>query len=113
HFGTERAPAMAALQRLAAAQAPAVLVLSGDVTQRARKREFDAAAVFVEQLAVPVRLVIPGNHDIPLFDIFTRVFHPYARYQRVFGAELEPVYATADLLVICTRTTRRYRHVEG
>lgn len=113
HFGTERAPVVKALERLAHAQTPNLLILSGDITQRARGVEFKAAHAFVERLAIPARVVIAGNHDIPLFDVMTRIFLPYSRYCRRFGPELEPVHDSPELLVISVRTTRRYRHIEG
>jgi 3',5'-cyclic AMP phosphodiesterase CpdA len=113
HFGTERPRVVKALERLAHAQAPSLVILSGDITQRARKVEFTAAGAFMDRLAVPSRLVIAGNHDIPLFDLASRIFRPYARYARIFGSELEPVHETSELLVIGVRTTRRYRHIEG
>ncbi|MNR83828.1 3',5'-cyclic adenosine monophosphate phosphodiesterase CpdA [compost metagenome] len=113
HFGTERPQVVQALQRLAHAQAPDLLILSGDITQRARAVEFAAAQAFVDSLAIASRVVIAGNHDIPLFDVLTRLFRPYARYCRKFGPELEPVFETPELLVITVRTTRRYRHIEG
>jgi 3',5'-cyclic AMP phosphodiesterase CpdA len=113
HFGTERPLVVKALERLAHAQAPALVILSGDITQRALKAEFTAAGSFMDRLAVPSRLVIAGNHDIPLFDLATRVFRPYSRYKRIFGSDLEPIHETPELLVIGVRTTRRYRHIEG
>lgn len=113
HFGTERPLVVNALERLAQSQAPDMVILSGDITQRARKVEFAAAGAFMDRLAIPARLVIAGNHDIPLFDLATRLFHPYWRYRKVFGSELEPTHETPELLVIGVRTTRRYRHIEG
>lgn len=113
HFGTERPQVVKALERLAHAQAPGLVILSGDITQRAQMSEFTAAGAFMDRLAVPSRLVIAGNHDIPLFDVATRLFRPYSRYKRIFGSDLEPIHETPELLVIGVRTTRRYRHIEG
>lgn len=113
HFGSERPLVVQALERLAHAHSPNLLILSGDITQRARANEFNAARAFVDRLAIPARLVITGNHDIPLFALATRVFHPYSRYCRAFGPDLEPIHNTPELLVIGVRTTRRYRHIEG
>lgn len=113
HFGTERPLVVKALERLTHAQAPALVILSGDITQRARKAEFTAAGSFMDRLAVPSRLVIAGNHDIPLFDLATRIFRPYSRHKRIFGSDLEPIHETPELLAIGVRTTRRYRHIEG
>lgn len=113
HFGTEQPAVVEALAALWAAQKPDVLVMSGDITQRARPWQFSAAGRFVERLAPRHALVIPGNHDIPLVDPFMRMFRPYARHRRVFGDELQPMLDLPDLLAIGVRTTRRYRHIDG
>ena len=112
HFGTEQPHVVEALVTLALQQCPDVVVLSGDITQRARPAQFHAAKAFVNRLGAPV-LVIPGNHDIALFDLWARLTRPYARYSAVFGPELEPVYASQDLLVIGVNTTRAWRHKNG
>lgn len=112
HFGTERPQVVEALVALAARQRPDVVVLSGDITQRARPAQFRAAAAFVARLGAPV-LAIPGNHDIALFDLWSRVCRPYARFAAAFGDELEPVYASPDLLIIGVNTTRAWRHRHG
>ncbi len=112
HFGTERAQVIEALLALAARERPEVAVLSGDITQRARPAQFRAAKAFVERLGAPV-LAVPGNHDIALFDLWARAAQPYARYASAFGADLEPVHASRDLLVVGVNTTRAWRHKEG
>ena len=112
HFGTEQPRVVEALVALAAQQRPDVVVLSGDITQRARPAQFRAAKAFVDRLGAPV-VAVPGNHDIALFDLWARFTRPYARYARAFGAELEPVHASPDLLVVCVNTTRAWRHKHG
>lgn len=102
-----------ALVRLARAERPDLLLLSGDITQRARRGQFLAARRFVDRLGIPEVLVIPGNHDLPLFNLPARLFAPYANHQRVFGRELEPEFESERLLVLGTKTTRRYRHKHG
>ena len=112
HFGTEQAPVVEALVALTRQQQPDLVVLSGDVTQRARPAQFEAAQAFMGRLRAPA-LVIPGNHDLPLFDLWARWRHPYAHYIAAFGANLEPVHASPDLLVVCVNTTRAARHKNG
>lgn len=112
HFGTERPPVMEALRRLAADSCPSLVVLSGDITQRARASQFAAARRFAQSLRSPW-LAIPGNHDIPLFDLGQRLFAPYAHYRAAFGAELEPEWASAEWLVLGVNTTRWWRHKQG
>lgn len=113
HFGTEQPPVVEALLRLARQVEPAVVVVSGDITQRARRAQFEAAREFVSRLAPPAVIAIPGNHDIPLFNVIARMFYPYAGFERVFGTLLEPEWHNDDFLIIGVNTTRPARHKDG
>ena len=113
HFGTERPAVVEALVRLALALKPQVLLLSGDITQRATRAQFAAARAFVQRLQVPHCVAVPGNHDIPLWQLPLRVLRPYARYSAAFGPELEPSLETDDLLLLAVNTTRWWRHEDG
>ena len=112
HFGTEQTLAVEALALMARQQQPDLLVLSGDITQRARPAQFRAARAFMDRLGAPL-LAIPGNHDIPLFNLWARWKHPHARHCAAFGMDLEPVFRSPDLLVVGLNTTRAYRHENG
>jgi 3',5'-cyclic AMP phosphodiesterase CpdA len=113
HFGTEIPAVVEALVALSHELRPDLVVLSGDITQRARRAQFEAAGAFVERLEAKRLLASPGNHDIPLFDVVTRFFDPYAGYKREFGGDFEPRFEAPDCLVLGVKTTRRYRHVDG
>ncbi|MGH6611412.1 MAG: metallophosphoesterase family protein [Burkholderiaceae bacterium] len=113
HFGTEQQPVVQALLQLASEQSPDIVVLSGDITQRARGHQFRAARAFIDRMNPRALVAIPGNHDIPLFNVLARVAAPYAGYTRAFGHNLEPEYEADDLLVMCVNTTRPERHVDG
>jgi 3',5'-cyclic AMP phosphodiesterase CpdA len=113
HFGTEQPPVVEALLQLASAELPDLVVMSGDITQRARRHQFAAARSFVDQLKPAALLTIPGNHDIPLFNVALRAFAPYANYSRAFGDNLEPEFESQQLLVIGVNTTRPRRHKDG
>ena len=112
HFGTEQLPVVEALAALSRQQRPDLVVLSGDITQRATQEQFRAARTFMDRLDVPY-LAIPGNHDIALFDLRARLMNPYSQFRRAFGDVLEPLHDAPDLLVLCVNTTRWYRHVNG
>ncbi len=112
HFGTERESAVEALVRMSHELSPDLVILSGDITQRARRKQFAAARAFVDRLAAPL-LVVPGNHDIPLFNLFARLLSPFGGYKRCFGDDLEPIVETPDLLVIGVNTVRPGRHTDG
>ncbi len=113
HFGTEQAPVMQALLALSNEKKPDVLVVSGDITQRANPEQFRYARAFCDRFGVAHLLSLPGNHDIPLYNLFTRVVRPYAAYQQAFGAELEPELMTASLCLVTANTTRWWRHKNG
>jgi 3',5'-cyclic AMP phosphodiesterase CpdA len=113
HFGTERPAVVEALVRLALALKPQVLLLSGDITQRATRAQFAAARAFVDRLQVPQLLAVPGNHDVPLWHLPLRLLQPYARYRAAFGDDLEPQLDTPDLLLLALNSTRWWRHEDG
>ncbi|TXK64314.1 metallophosphoesterase family protein [Alkalisalibacterium limincola] len=113
HFGTQVDEVVEALVAFAKDKRPDVLMLSGDITQRARREQFLAARAFCDRLGIGVELAVPGNHDIALFDVFTRVVAPYRHYRESFGNDLEPVLDTPDLLVIGVNCTRPWRHKHG
>jgi len=113
HFGTERPPVMQALQALAEAEQPQVLIVSGDITQRGSPGQFSAARRYLDGLGIPAMLAVPGNHDIPLLQPLARWLRPYAAFHRAFGPELEPVLELPELLAIGVNTTRPRRHKDG
>jgi 3',5'-cyclic AMP phosphodiesterase CpdA len=112
HFGTEQPVVTQALLALAQQQRPDLLVLSGDITQRARPAQFKAARAFMDRLEAPM-VVVPGNHDISLLNMWARLRRPYAAHIAAFGADLEPVQTTHDLMVVGVNTTRPWRHKHG
>jgi metallophosphoesterase superfamily enzyme len=99
--------------RLVDTLSPQAVILSGDITQRARPPQFRAAREFLDRLNTSHVLTIPGNHDIPLFDVFSRTLRPYANYRACFGNDLEPHFESDDFLIIGVNTTRPRRHKDG
>jgi 3',5'-cyclic AMP phosphodiesterase CpdA len=112
HFGAEDPDVVRALAEDLAAVGPALVVVSGDVTQRARPREFRAARAFLDALPVPA-LVVPGNHDVPLYQVIRRFLSPLGRWRRHLGADHEPVFQDDELLVIGVSTARSNVWKEG
>lgn len=113
HFGTEQPPVVSALQALVRERHPDLLVFSGDITQRARPAQFAAARRLCDALGIAQMLALPGNHDIPLYNLLGRMTRPYGNYLRMFGPRLEPMLETDDFLVIGVNTTRPSRHKNG
>jgi len=84
---------------------PDLVVVSGDLTQRARKREFVEAKQFLDRLPGP-RIVVPGNHDVPLYNVFDRFFRPLDRFRRLITDDLTPAYVDDEMAVAGINTTR-------
>jgi len=106
HFGREDPKIVAALQQELKEDAPDLVAVSGDLTQRARRREFEAARDFLQGLRAPV-LAVPGNHDIPLFDVARRILQPLDRYHRYIHADDNPFYVDEEMAVLGLNTARR------
>ena len=111
HFGTEQARPVRALKLLCTELKPELVVVSGDLTQRARHGQFIAAKNFLDSLNCPY-LVIPGNHDIPLFHLPRRLWRPFYRFQQCFGS-LEPQMETEHFFVIGVNTIKSHHHTKG
>lgn len=103
HFGREdRVVAEALLLDLLSTH-PQLVVISGDLTQRARHREFLAAREFLQRLPFPV-LTVPGNHDIPLYNLFKRLSAPYKLYKDYISNDLNPSYIDDEIAVLGLNT---------
>lgn len=112
HFGTERPGLVAPLIALAHRLRPDVVVISGDLTQRARPEQWAAAADLIAALPGPV-LCVPGNHDVPLHNPVARLLWPWRGYRAAVGQNLEPVVEVGDLLVVGVNTTDPFAWQRG
>jgi len=103
HFGRDRPellkPLLDAVNRLK----PDLVAISGDLTQRARVDQFQGASAFIDQLQAPV-LIVPGNHDVPLYNIFLRFLMPWRRYRKWISADLEPSHEDDEMIVVGVNT---------
>lgn len=105
HFGAEDPALTEPLAEDIAAALPSVVAVSGDVTQRAKPIEFAAAKLWLEGLP-GAKVIVPGNHDVPLWDVLRRTVRPLDRYRRLLDAETDPVWEDERLLVIGVNTAR-------
>ncbi len=92
--------------------APSILVVSGDLTQRARSAQFLEARAFLDKLPKP-QIVVPGNHDIPLHNVFARFATPLEKYKKYITADLEPFYADDEIAVLGINTARSLTVKDG
>ncbi len=87
------------LLRDVAAQEPDLVIFSGDLTQRAKKQQFQQALAFLERLPQPC-LIIPGNHDVPLYNVFARLFRSLERYKAYVRPEVDMVVRAGGILAV-------------
>ncbi|MFN2500953.1 MAG: metallophosphoesterase [Pyrinomonadaceae bacterium] len=107
HFGkADKAVAGRAVEKINELS-PHVVVVSGDLTQRARSSEFIAAKKFLDQLPQP-QIVVPGNHDIPLYNVFDRFFRPLHKFQKYVTADLTATYFDDELAIVGVNTARSF-----
>jgi 3',5'-cyclic AMP phosphodiesterase CpdA len=102
HFGAHEPAVVAHLHAALAAIRPDLVVVSGDLTQRARKEQFAEAALFLDRLEEDgLRLlVVPGNHDVPLHKPLARLFWPLRRYHRFVARNRSCWHADAEIAVL-------------
>jgi len=105
HFGRVDDALLAPLVDAINALSPHLVAISGDLTQRARAREFRAARAFLDRLPTP-QIVVPGNHDIPLHNVISRFLGPLVKYRRYITADLEPFFADDEIAVMGINTAR-------
>ena len=113
HFGTNFPEVLNSLKNSIRELRPDLIILSGDITQRARSAQFKAAGDFVAELSEFRWAIVPGNHDIPLFNIFMRFFNPYGHFKKVFKGLLEKQIPLEGVEVFTLNSTSRFRHVQG
>ena len=112
HFGRTDPPVVEGLIEDLGGRTPDVLVVSGDFTQRARRKQYAQAAGYLGRLPTP-QVVVPGNHDIPLYDVIRRFFFPLQRYRKYITKDLRPVYSDDELFVLGINTARSFTHKSG
>lgn len=105
HFGRVDARMVEPLVRAVRENDPDLVAVSGDLTQRARRRQFEDARDFLAQLPQPT-LVVPGNHDVPLFNLPVRFLGPLDAYRRYISSDLEPVFQDDEVIVVGLNSAR-------
>jgi 3',5'-cyclic AMP phosphodiesterase CpdA len=106
HFGAHDPAIVAGLTAELNADPPDLVAVSGDLTQYARRSEFESARRFIEGLRSPV-LAVPGNHDLTAFNLPERFSSPYARWTAAIAPEVEPTWMDGTVAVLGVNTTRR------
>ena len=105
HFGRVDEGILAPLRGALEAIVPDLVVVSGDLTQRARASQFRAARAYLDSLPKP-QVVVPGNHDVPLYNVFARFVAPMRNYRRIVSDDLEPAFIDGEIAVVGVNTSR-------
>lgn len=105
HFGAVDPRLLEPLRRRVLEIAPHLVAVSGDLTQRARPGQFREARRFLDTLPKP-QLVVPGNHDVPLYNLFQRFLAPLDKFRRYVCEDLDPGHVDDELAVVGVNTAR-------
>jgi 3',5'-cyclic AMP phosphodiesterase CpdA len=105
HFGRLDPKVVAPLLATIRGFGPDLVAISGDFTQRARRNQFKEARAFLDALPYQ-RLVVPGNHDVPFYDVARRFLRPLARYRQFIADDLEPMYADEEIVALGLNSAR-------
>ena len=108
HFGANDEKIVAATEAWLQQRRPDLVIISGDLTQRARIDQFRGASAYLNRLrAAGLRvLVVPGNHDVPLYDLLRRFATPLRRYKRYIDSDLCPWFENGEVAVLGINTAR-------
>jgi len=112
HFGAVDNALLEPLANCVHGLRPDLVVVSGDLTQRARPIQFQEARRFLDTLPKP-QLVVPGNHDVPLYNVFQRFFQPLDKFRRYITADLDPEYSDDEITVVGINTARSLTFKRG
>jgi 3',5'-cyclic AMP phosphodiesterase CpdA len=112
HFGRVNQSLVDPLLERVADLKPDLVAVSGDLTQRATERQFRAAQEFLRRIDRP-KIIVPGNHDISLWNIYRRFFRPLDRYRRYIGGESGMSFADGELFALGVNTARSFAWKEG
>ncbi|MBC9032721.1 metallophosphoesterase [Sphingomonas sp. JC676] len=107
HFGREDREAIDWFAARVREEQPDAVIMTGDLTMRARRREFEAAAKWLESLGRPVTVEV-GNHDLPYFNLWARFVTPYKRYQSL-ERMIEKPLDVQGVAVVPLKTTARFQ----
>jgi 3',5'-cyclic AMP phosphodiesterase CpdA len=105
HFGRIDPELLEPLRKAVTRLTPNVVVISGDLTQRAKPHEFQEARRYLDTLPAP-QIAVPGNHDVPLYNVFQRFFTPLRKFRRYICADHEPDYIDAEVAIVGINTAR-------
>ena len=112
HFGRVDPVLLEPLRKLVHSIAPDVVVVSGDLTQRAKSEQFEEAKAWLDTLPGP-QIIVPGNHDISLYNVFRRFLQPLTRYKRYITDDLDPIFVDDEIAVLGVNTARSLTFKDG
>jgi 3',5'-cyclic AMP phosphodiesterase CpdA len=112
HFGRVDPALLDPLREQVERIAPTAVVVSGDLTQRAKSEEFEQARAWLDTLPGP-QIIVPGNHDISLYNVFRRFLAPLDRYKRYITEDLSPCYIDDEIAVLGVNTARSLTFKDG
>ncbi|AIT09705.1 hypothetical protein LO80_06830 [Candidatus Francisella endociliophora] len=112
HFGYHKEEIIDSFKAFTQNNKPDLIIITGDLTHRAKKDQFKQAAEFISNLGIDI-FCIPGNHDIPLYRISSRLTHPFKNYKEYVHSNLEPVFENDLIKIVGLNSVNPYSIKKG
>ncbi|MBA2653147.1 MAG: metallophosphoesterase [Tatlockia sp.] len=112
HFGMHNPTIIDAFLKDIEVLKPELVLISGDLTQRAKEQQYKLLLDFLKKLSIPF-LAVPGNHDIPLFNPISRLFQPFKHYKKYISSELESHFRNEEVNILGVNSVDQYKIKDG
>lgn len=112
HFGYHREEIIDAFKAFTQNNKPDLIIITGDLTHRAKEDQFKNAIEFIESINIDV-FCIPGNHDIPLYKVCSRLTHPFKNYKEYIHSNIEPIFENDLIKIVGLNSVNPYSVKKG
>lgn len=112
HFGMNNSQIMNAFFQDIELIKPELIIISGDLTQRAKKKQFLALLAFLQKLSATV-LIVPGNHDIPAYNLFERLFAPFRAFKHYIGNRYQSFFTNSITTILGVNSVNPWAIKDG
>lgn len=112
HFGMHNPSIIEPFFENLAVLKPDIIIISGDLTQRARHEQYQLLQIFLKRLPAPF-LIVPGNHDIPLYNAFSRLLNPFKRYKHYISPQLDASFYNDEVNILGVNSVTPYKIKDG
>lgn len=112
HFGLHKEELILPFLNDVEAINPDIILISGDLTHRARRFQYQLLTNFLKKLPGKL-LIVPGNHDIPLKNIWGRLFAPFKLYKQYISDDINVAFQNKGVRILGVNSVDPYQTHNG